>query len=174
MTTETATNSAATAARIGERADTASAQSLHAVTGMPRILLRAEGLAALAAGAGLYLHLGGNILWLVPLLLAVDVSMAGYLAGPRPGALLYNLAHNWAVGVAVLALAWWLGSPEVALVGAVLVAHTGMDRAAGYGLKYPTAFADTHLGRLGRTPRPAGATGGGPVGMTAAADESGR
>ena len=127
--------------------------ALGAVTGMPHMWLRAEGAAVLAAGAGLFLHLGGAPIWLVPLLLAVDVSMVGYLAGPRPGALIYNLVHNWAAGVAVLALAWTLGSPAIALVGAILVAHTGMDRAAGYGLKYPTACADTHLGRLGRAGR---------------------
>jgi hypothetical protein len=27
-------------------------------------------------------------------------------------------------------------------------AHIGLDRAVGYGLKYPTAFGDTHLGRV--------------------------
>ena len=127
--------------------------ALGAVTGMPRMWLRVEGLAVLAAGVGLYLNIGGAPLLLVPLVLAVDVSMVGYLAGPRSGALIYNLVHNWAAGVAVLALAWWLGSPAIALVGAILVAHTGFDRAAGYGLKYPTAFADTHLGRLGRAGR---------------------
>jgi hypothetical protein len=120
---------------------------------MPRVWLRVEGVVVLAAGTGLYLHLGGALLWLIPLLLAVDVSMVGYLAGPRSGALIYNLVHNWAIGVAVLALAWWLGSPAIALLGAILAAHTGFDRAAGYGLKYPTAFADTHLGRLGRAGR---------------------
>ncbi len=124
-----------------------------AVTGMPRIWLRLEGVAILGAGVGLYLHLGGDLLWLVPLLIAVDLSMAGYLVGPQPGALVYNLAHNWAAGVVVLSLASWLGSVALGLAGAILVAHTGMDRAAGYGLKYPTAFADTHLGRLGRAPR---------------------
>ena len=36
------------------------------------------------------------------------------------------------------------------LAGAILVAHAGMDRLAGYGLKYPTAFGDTHLGWIGR------------------------
>jgi hypothetical protein len=130
-----------------------SGDGLGAVTGMPRMWLRVEGATVLAAGAGLYLHLGGAPIALVPLLLAVDVSMVGYLVGPRPGALIYNVVHNWATGVAVLALAWWLGSPAIALVGAILVAHTGMDRALGYGLKYPTEFADTHLGRIGRTRR---------------------
>jgi type IV secretory pathway TrbD component len=129
------------------------ATELGVVSGAPRLWLRAEGLAALAAGVGLYLHLGGQLIWLVPLLLAVDISMVGYGVGPRPGAFVYNLAHNWAAGITVLGAAWWLGSPAVALAGAILVAHTGMDRAAGYGLKYPTAFADTHLGRLGRPGR---------------------
>jgi len=129
------------------------ATSLGVVTGAPRLWLRVEGLAALAAGAGVYLHLGGQIVWLIPLLLAVDISMVGYLAGPRSGGFVYNLAHNWAAGIAFLALAWWLTAAPLALAGAILVAHTGMDRAAGYGLKYPTAFADTHLGRLGRTGR---------------------
>jgi hypothetical protein len=30
----------------------------------------------------------------------------------------------------------------------VWFAHIGMDGLAGYGLKYPTAFGDTHLGRV--------------------------
>jgi hypothetical protein len=29
------------------------------------------------------------------------------------------------------------------------VAHIGIDRAIGYGLKCPTAFGDTRLGRKG-------------------------
>jgi hypothetical protein len=139
---------------VSGRAGTeAAGDGFRAVAGAPRLWLRIEGLATLAAGAGLYLHLGGQLVWLVPLLLVVDVSMAGYLVGPGAGAALYNLAHNWAVGIAVLAVGWWLGSAATVLAGAILVAHTGMDRAAGYGLKYPTAFGDTHLGRLGRSGR---------------------
>jgi len=120
------------------------------VVGAPRTWLRFEGLAALVTGAAIYLGQGGDPLWLVPLLLAVDVSMVGYLAGPRAGAVAYNVAHNWATGLLVLTAGWWLPSAALLLVGSVLIAHTGMDRLAGYGLKYPTAFADTHLGRIGR------------------------
>jgi hypothetical protein len=128
-----------------------------AVTGLPLLWLRIEGAAILAAGAGLYLNLGGLPIAIVPLILAVDISAAGYLAGPRTGAIVYNLFHNLAIGTVALGLAWWLGSTALGLTGAVLVAHAGMDRALGYGLKYPTAFADTHLGRLGRRSRvPAG------------------
>jgi hypothetical protein len=129
-----------------------------AVTGAPRTWLRLEGAAALVAGAALYLGSGGQPVWLIPLLLVVDVSMVGYLIGPRPGAITYNLAHNWASGLLVLGAGAALPSTLLLLAGAILVGHVGMDRLAGYGLKYPTAFADTHLGYLGgRTARHAGA-----------------
>jgi Domain of unknown function (DUF4260) len=29
------------------------------------------------------------------------------------------------------------------------IGHIGLDRMLGYGLKYGTAFGDTHLGRVG-------------------------
>jgi hypothetical protein len=31
------------------------------------------------------------------------------------------------------------------------MAHMGFDRMAGMGLKYPSAFRDTHLGRIGKS-----------------------
>lgn len=40
--------------------------------------------------------------------------------------------------------------PGLVLAAVVLVAHTGIDRALGYRLKYPTSVQDTHLGRIGR------------------------
>ena len=121
-----------------------------AVTGEARRWLRIEGLAALAAGTAVFFAQGGQLIWLVPLVLAVDVSMVGYLGGPRVGALLYNIAHNQALGLLVLGLGIGTGTVPVTLIGAILVAHVGMDRLAGYGLKYPTDFRDTHLGRIGR------------------------
>ncbi len=122
-------------------------------TGQPRLWLRAEGAAAFAAALVAWGVLGGEWLWLVPLLLAVDISMVGYLAGPRLGALTYNVAHNWATALGVLLAGWALGSTILELAGVVLVAHVGADRALGYGLKYPTSFQDTHLGRIGRNRR---------------------
>jgi hypothetical protein len=121
-----------------------------AARGAPLLWLRLEGMAGLAVGLLLYWRLGGQLLVLIPLLLIVDVSMVGYLVGPRPGAFTYNLAHNWAVGLLVLGAGWALASTPLLLAGAILVGHVGMDRFAGYGLKYTTAFKDTHLGWLGR------------------------
>lgn len=115
-----------------------------------RTWLRLEGAAALICGLVAYNRLGGEWLFAVPLLLLPDLSMAGYLAGPRTGSAIYNAAHNWATGLAVLGSGLALGSGALAIVGAILIAHTGMDRLFGYGLKLPTSFQDTHLGRIGR------------------------
>ena len=62
-----------------------------------------------------------------------------------------NGQHGSTGGVSIaLVIGWFAAIPPRALVGAVLVAHVGMDRALGYGLKLPTGFRDTHLGRIGR------------------------
>ena len=114
------------------------------------LLLRGEALAAFLGGVAIYLALRGHPLWLLPLLLAPDLSMIGYLGGPRLGAITYNLVHNWIVAAVLLALGWWLPVAGLALAGAIVLAHVGMDRVLGFGLKLPTDFRDTHLGRLGR------------------------
>ena len=111
--------------------------------------LRLEGAAAFVAGLVLYGWLGGPWLAVIPFLLVPDLSAIGYVRGPRLGALTYNAVHNWALGLAVLGVALTTTSAPIALAGAVLIAHVGMDRAVGYGLKLPTSFQDTHLGRMG-------------------------
>ena len=112
--------------------------------------LRAEGLATFAAGLAGFLFLGLPWWAFLLLLLVPDVSMVGYLRGPRAGAVLYNIAHDVATGLAVAGVGLAIGSVPVAAAGAILVAHSGMDRMAGYGLKLPSSFQDTHLGRIGR------------------------
>ena len=112
--------------------------------------LRLEGAAAFIAALALYGWLGGPWLFVLPLLLLPDLSAVGYLRGPRLGAFTYNIVHNWAIGLAVLGVAVATGSVALGIAGAILVAHVGMDRAVGYGLKLSTSFHDTHLGRMGR------------------------
>jgi hypothetical protein len=114
------------------------------------LILKSEALAALAAGVVLWLANDGSPLWLLPALLVPDISAAGYAVNPRVGALTYNAVHNWTLAIAVLGVGWWMGSVPALLAGSVLLAHVGMDRALGYGLKLPTSFQDTHLGRIGR------------------------
>jgi hypothetical protein len=114
------------------------------------LILRAESLAIFVAGIGVYLQLNGHPVWLLPLLLVPDVSMIGYLGGPRLGAITYNFGHNLVTALGVLAIGWFAAIAPLALLGAILVSHIGMDRVLGYGLKLPSDFRDTHLGRIGR------------------------
>ena len=114
------------------------------------IILRAEQAVILVTGLALWLANGGPALLLIPALLAPDLSMVGYLGGPRLGSITYNAAHNLVLAGALLALGWWLHVGWLLLAGAILTAHVGMDRALGYGLKLPSDFRDTHLGRIGR------------------------
>jgi hypothetical protein len=122
-------------------------RSAHPVIEM---ILRAESLAIFVGGVGLWLAMNGNPFWLLPLLLAPDLSMLGYLGGPRLGAFTYNAVHNLVVALMLLAIGWFVAIAPLALAGAIIGAHVGMDRTLGYGLKLPTDFRDTHLGRIGR------------------------
>jgi Domain of unknown function (DUF4260) len=128
---------------------TAPTTSGAAVLPSTRVWLRLEAVAAFAAGLALYGLNGGPWLLVVPLLLVPDVSMVGYLRDARLGAFTYNLVHNWALGLAVLGMGAWSGIAWVVLAGAILIAHVGMDRALGYGLK-GSSFHDTHLGPIGK------------------------
>lgn len=83
-----------------------------------------------------------------------DAAMLGYMWGARLGAGAYNLAHSKTVAVVLLATGLLLPLWPLAAAGLVLLGHAAFDRAFGYGLKYSTGFADTHLGRVGKRQRP--------------------
>ncbi|WP_291710705.1 DUF4260 domain-containing protein [Bradyrhizobium sp.] len=121
-----------------------------AVTGGARALLRLEGLVLLAAMVLLYSYRGGPWWLFAVLLLAPDLSFAAYLAGARIGAIVYNAVHITAVPIVLLIAGFALDQPLAASIAIIWLAHIGMDRAAGYGLKYPDSFNHTHLGRIGK------------------------
>jgi Domain of unknown function (DUF4260) len=96
------------------------------MTGMPvRLILRAEQIALLVAGVWLWLANGGPPVLLVPALLAPDLSMVGYLRGPRLGSITYNAAHNLVLAVGLLGIGWGSGIEWLLLAGAAVTAHVG-------------------------------------------------
>ncbi len=119
-------------------------------SGGVRLLLRLEGIAALAVAVALYAHAGFSWPIFALLLLSPDLSMLAYFAGPRAGAAAYNVAHTYAVALPLVLAGFFAALPALTAAGLILIAHIGLDRALGYGLKYSTAFGDTHLGRSGR------------------------
>jgi hypothetical protein len=114
------------------------------------LVVRLEWLAAFGASLALYAWSGGSWTLFLILFLAPDLSMMGYLSGPRVGAFAYNLMHTlvWPLCLILLGLA--AGHALALELGAIWMAHIGFDRALGYGLKAATAFHDTHMGRIGR------------------------
>jgi hypothetical protein len=114
----------------------------------PAVMLRIEGATLLAASVILYGVNGGSWWLFALLLLAPDVSMLGYLAGPRVGAAAYNAFHCYPLPAALGIVGLLAGAPLAVGVALVWFAHIGMDLAIGYGLKYPTGFRDTYMGRV--------------------------
>lgn len=102
----------------------------------------------LVASVWLYAQHGMGWLWFGALILAPDLSMLGYLAGPRVGAASYDAVHTYAAPALVVLLMLVGALPPLWGVPLVWAAHVGADRLLGFGLKYPTAFQDTHLQRL--------------------------
>ena len=126
-----------------------------AVVGVPRRWLRLEGLTLLFGSLVAY-STTRQPLWLVPLtLLLPDLVMVGYLAGTRFGASMYNLAHTTSLPAALIGLGWWQHQRLAVALGLVWLAHIGMDRLMGYGLKYGDDAQHTHLGLLGNHKAPA-------------------
>lgn len=114
----------------------------------PRILLRLEGATAFVVATGAYV-LTDNPWWLfLGAFVAPDISLVGFLIGDEFGSSVYNLAHTYVTPLALGGLGVWTGRPLLLAFGLAWTAHLGAERFFGYGLKYGTDFADTHLRRL--------------------------
>ncbi|HEX7474221.1 MAG TPA: DUF4260 domain-containing protein [Candidatus Limnocylindrales bacterium] len=138
------TTALSTAARRPTAAEHLPTDAMASRSGV-RTLIQAEGLPIFIAGAVAFGALGGAWPAFVPLLLVPDLSMVGYLRDTRLGALTYNLGHNLVTAGVLLVLGLGIGVGWLAIAGSVALAHVGMDRLLGYGLKYPTTFKDTHI-----------------------------
>jgi hypothetical protein len=111
----------------------------------PRPLLHLEGAAIFIVSLYAYHWSRGSWLQFALLFLVPDVAMLGYAAGVRVGTIAYNAVHTY-VGPLSLAV-YAAASNHLAIFSLALIwiAHIGLDRMLGFGLKYPTRFKDTHL-----------------------------
>jgi hypothetical protein len=121
-----------------------------AASGGVKILLRLEGLTLFAGMVLLYAIWGGSWLVFALLFLAPDLSFLAYLADSRTGAIVYNAAHSYMAPMALMTAGFALEWPLALSIAMIWLAHIGIDRALGYGLKYAAGFGFTHLGRIGR------------------------
>ena len=115
---------------------------------LPRRLLRLEGAALAVASLVVYVDRDYGWLLIVLLVLAPDLSMLAHLAGPRIGAVGYDVVHA-TIGPLALGATGIVAEADLAIQLALIwLLHIGADRAIGYGLKYPSGFEETHLQRV--------------------------
>ena len=129
---------------------TIATETTGSATGGCRILLRLEGLTLFVGMTLLYAVWGGSwwvylILFLVP-----DISIAAYLSGPKFGAMIYNAMHSYMAPMVLMVTGFGMAAPLVLSIAIIWLAHIGIDRAFGFGLKYSAGFGFTHLGRIGK------------------------
>jgi Domain of unknown function (DUF4260) len=130
--------------------ETATATTHGAATGGVKMLLRLEGIALFLGMTLLYGIWDGSWWVYVILFLVPDLSFVGYLAGPKPGAVIYNAAHSYLGPMSLMTTGFAIGEPLTLSIAMIWLAHIGIDRALGFGLKYYDGFGFTHLGRIGK------------------------
>lgn len=113
----------------------------------PGILLRAEALLVLFAACAAY-HLWFPHHWVLfaCLFLISDLSLIFYVRGPGTAAsVIYNSFHSYVLPVLLGAISLHFGNIIYEEASLIWISHIALDRALGYGLKYSTSFAFTHI-----------------------------
>jgi len=96
-------------------------------------------------GLFLYSRLDVAWWWFPAMLLVPDVSMIGYLLGPKIGAALYNFFHHRALAIVVYVMGFNFNVVWLSVAGLVLFSHASLDRVFGYGFKHITGFQTSYL-----------------------------
>jgi hypothetical protein len=58
--------------------------------------------------------------------------------------------HTYMPSLILSVLGFALALPLTLSIAMIWMAHIGIDRALGFGLKYDAGFGFTHLGRIGK------------------------
>lgn len=111
-------------------------------------MLRLEGVVIFGVAIALYAYAGYGWLAFVLLFFAPDLALIPYAVNRRVGVAVYNAVHTVSVPLLLGVIALLLGWPVGVQLALIWLAHIGMDRAVGYGLKYSDQLKDTHLSRV--------------------------
>lgn len=113
-----------------------------------KVLLHVESLGILVLTIYFYFQFQFSWLLFFLLLFAPDLAALGYLKDNKFGAFLYNLFHTYTIPIILIIISLLIDHQTSLMIAFIWVAHIGMDRLFGYGLKYPTNFKDNHLHRV--------------------------
>lgn len=115
----------------------------------PRYLLRAEGATIFASAIWAYSRTKNSWWTFAGLLLLPDLGMVGFLSNSQLGAATYNSFHTETPAILLLCTGLAQANTKISGLALCWLAHIGMDRMIGAGLKYGTGFGHTHLGIMG-------------------------
>lgn len=121
---------------------------------MPKLIIKLENLAVFFLSVYLILITPDNGFFLqnwyliILIWLSIDLSMIGYFINKKLGSIIYNLIHNYLLALFIIIFGNYAGSPNLIVVGYILLSHVSLDRFLGFGLKYPSDFKDTHIQKL--------------------------
>jgi hypothetical protein len=115
---------------------------------MNKILLKTESLIIFLLCVSFYSYFGFSWTVFLLLFLVPDIGMIGYLKNAQVGSWVYNLVHTYVLSLLTMAYGFFYHQDTFLFIGLIWTSHIAFDRFLGYGLKYPTFFKDTHLGRL--------------------------
>src|SRR5699024_10309690 len=106
---------------------------------MNRLILHGEGLIVLLMSLYLYWYFDFSWLIFIILLFLPDLSMIAYVKNDQIGAIIYNLFHTYILPVLLFIFSHYTNMHTWMMISIIWLAHIGMDRMIGYGLKYPSA-----------------------------------
>ncbi len=78
-----------------------------------------------------------------------DITILGYGINPKVGAFIYNIGHSYSLPLFLGTLGLLRQDLNISIMALIWLAHIGMDRMCGFGLKYSDEFKHTHLGIIG-------------------------
>ncbi len=116
----------------------------------PTIFLRIEGFIICTLSIFGYSLVSGDWLMFFLLLFMPDVTILGYTINSRIGAFIYNIGHSYSLPLILGVLSAVAENLNGSIIALIWLAHIGLDRMCGFGLKYPHGFKHTHLGIIGR------------------------
>ena len=112
---------------------------------LPNIFLRIEGLVLLILSSIMFFNQNGIWIIYLALIFLPDIGMSGYFVNTKIGAVVYNLFHTTAIPATLLVIFFLTQQYSLLIFGFVWLAHIGIDRLMGYGLKYTDEFKHTHM-----------------------------
>lgn len=96
------------------------------------------------------LRIDPSLILLILTLFLPDLSMVGYVVNSKVGAFTYNLFHHRGLATLVIVVGSLMNLSYLIYAGAIVFAHSTLDRIFGYGLKHKDSFNSTHLGKIGK------------------------